>query len=80
VTIRAAAADPSFWKWQLDIMVNGQDTAFLGLGEQPLATPTDIFLWDTRSIADGDHVLRLRVVRRDGNYDEFFVPVSVHNS
>ncbi len=80
VAVRAAADDPAFWKWQLDVLVNGQQAAFLGLGEQPSAAPTDILLWDTATVPDGDHVLRLRVVRRDGNYEEYFVPVSVHNS
>ena len=68
------------WAGQLDVLVNGQSPTFLSLGEQPAATPGDLFLWDTTSLPDGDHVLRLRVVRRDGNYDEFFVPVNVRNS
>jgi hypothetical protein len=30
-------------------------------------------LWDTASIPDGSYQLRLRVVRTDGNYDEYYV-------
>jgi hypothetical protein len=30
-------------------------------------------LWDTALIPDGSYQLRLRVVRTDGNYDEYFV-------
>jgi len=30
-------------------------------------------LWDTTVIPDGQYSLRLRVVRVDGNYDEYFV-------
>jgi hypothetical protein len=29
--------------------------------------------WDTTRVADGTYMLRLRVVRKDSNYDEFFV-------
>jgi hypothetical protein len=38
-------------------------------------------LWDTTIIADGLYSLRLRIVRLDGNYDEYFVRgVQVVNS
>jgi hypothetical protein len=40
-----------------------------------------IALWDTTIIPDGVYSLRLRVVRADGNYDEYFVRgIQVNNT
>ncbi len=79
VSIQGAASLPDFWKWQLDILVGGQTASFLAVGEQPAPAPTSLFAWNTAGYPNGDHVLRLRVVHRDGNYDEYFAPVTIAN-
>lgn len=78
-TVVAVAALPDFGKWQLDLLLNSTDATFLGLGEWPVPAPTALLTWDSARYPNGDHTLRLRVVRRDGNYDEFYVPVRVQN-
>ena len=79
VPIQAMAALPNFWKWQLDLLINGQNATFLALGEQPVPAPAPLFALNTAQFPNGNHVLRLRVVRRDGNYDEFYTPVTIAN-
>ena len=70
---------PSFWKWQLDLLIGGSDPTFLAVGERPAPTPTGLFAWNSALYPNGQHTLRLRVVRRDGNYEEYFVPVTIQN-
>jgi hypothetical protein len=46
------------------------------VGNSPFSVPVvqgRLALWDTTVIPDGVYSLRLRVVRLDGNYDEYFV-------
>jgi hypothetical protein len=46
------------------------------VGRSPFTVPVvqgRLALWDTTIIPDGLYSLRLRVVRLDGNYDEYFV-------
>lgn len=46
------------------------------VGGSPFTVPVvqgRLGLWDTTIIPDGIYSLRLRVVREDGNYDEYFV-------
>jgi hypothetical protein len=78
-TVVAVASLPDFGKWQLDLLLNGSDATFLGLGEAPAPAPSPLLTWDSARYPNGDHTLRLRVVRRDGNYDEYYVPVRLQN-
>ncbi|MBK8051233.1 MAG: transglycosylase domain-containing protein [Anaerolineales bacterium] len=80
VAIQAVAATPNFWKWQLDLLVNGADASFIAIGEQPAPGPTNLVGFDTTRYPNGSHLLRLRVVRRDGNYDEYYMPITISNS
>ena len=69
-TIKGYASDPSFSKWQLDLLPGGDGNGaiFLALGEKP----GDLsYTLDTTGLPNGEHALRLRVVRPDGNYDEY---------
>ncbi len=69
-TIKGYANDPSFSKWQLDLLPGGDANAaiFLALGEKP----GDLnYTLDTTGLPNGEHAFRLRVVRPDGNYDEY---------
>jgi penicillin-binding protein 1C len=79
VPVQAAAVNPNFWKWQLDLLVNGQSATFLALGEQPVGTPSSLLALNTALFPNGSHTLRLRVVRRDGNYDEYYAPITIAN-
>jgi hypothetical protein len=79
VAIQAAANLPDFWKWQLDVLVGGQSASFIAVGEQPVPAPVPLVAWNTANYPNGEHVLRLRVVHSDGNYDEYFSRVTIAN-
>ena len=82
VTVRALADDPQFAKWQLDLLPAGaaDQVTFLALGEQPQVTAADLAVLDTTRFRDGTYTLRLRVVRRDGNYDEYANQIVIANA
>ncbi len=73
IVVQAAANLPDFWKWQLDVLVGGQTAAFVSVGEQPVPAPTPLAVLNTANYPNGDHTLRLRVVHRDGNYEEYYL-------
>lgn len=81
VTVEGRAAHPTFRKWQLDLLINGDpaQATFLALGEKPVASRADLIHWDTTRYPNGDHLLRLRVVHSNLNYDEVFSPVTIAN-
>jgi peptidoglycan/xylan/chitin deacetylase (PgdA/CDA1 family) len=81
VEVRGLASRPDFAKWQLDLLPEGkvEQASFLALGETPLTNIGSLALLDTTRVADGSYTLRLRVVGQDGNYDEYFTPVTVAN-
>ena len=75
VTITGSADHPDFARWELaygpdpnpkDVWQPFAD------GKQTVHDGT-IGTWNTGVIADGGYMLRLRVVRKDSNYDEAFV-------
>ncbi len=82
ISIDGVAKHPQFRKWQLDLLKGGDpdQATFLALGEEPLDQAGQLFQLDTTNFPDGDHTLRLRVVRQDTNYDEYFTPIVVDNS
>ena len=73
VEVMGVAADPNFMKWQLDVLPGGDanKAIFIALGDKPAAEPTLLATIDTTKFPDGEHALRLRVVRNDSNYDEY---------
>ena len=79
VPIMAIADHPAFVKWQLDLMINGTQENFLSVGSWAAPQPSQLFTWDTALYPNGNHLLRLRVVRSDYNYDEYFAPVTIGN-
>jgi hypothetical protein len=79
VPIAAVANHPEFVKWQLDLLVNGSQEVFLAAEGWAAPQATQLFTWDTALYPNGDHRLRLRVVRKDYNYDEYFAPVTISN-
>ncbi len=75
----AVADHPTFRKWQLDLLLDGERETFLAVGEHPASAPTELFRWDTTRYPDGAHLLRLRVVYAGMNYEEHFQPIIIAN-
>ncbi len=78
VTVTGYASDPNFMKWQLDLLPGGDASAagFLALGEtQGVFTYT----LNTIGLPNGEHALRLRVVRNDSNYTEYTTKFTIAN-
>jgi hypothetical protein len=75
LVIKGTAAHPSFWKYEVYFAPepNPNDQwQLLGLYEAQV-TDGRLETWDTTLVPDGTYSLRLRVVRTDGNYDEYYV-------
>ncbi|RME09203.1 MAG: hypothetical protein D6802_12675 [Ardenticatenia bacterium] len=84
VSIQGTATHPDFWKYEVHFApgLNPPNEAWsvLLVSEQPVVNG-QLAVWNTATVPDGTYSLRLRVVRRDGNYEEIIVrPVSVQNS
>lgn len=81
VAITGVAHGSNFAKWQLDLLPAGQaDSAyFIATGDAPQTQPAEMASLVTTRFADGPYGLRLRVVRRDGNYDEYTTPIMIAN-
>ncbi len=82
VEIRGVANSPNFDKWQVDLLLNGaEDKAILvQRGSAPRTYEGNLGQIDTMQFPDGDHVLRLRIVRLDGNYDSFYTRIAIDNT
>lgn len=77
VPIEGSATHPQFQKYEIHFgpQPNPGDQ-WTPIGGSPFGVPVvqgRLGLWDTTIIPDGVYSLRLRVVRLDGNYDEYFV-------
>ena len=81
VEVTGIAQDPAFRKWQLDILLNGDEkqTAFIAVGEKPLPEAGLLTTLDTTLYPNGHHRLRLRVVHNKLNYDEYFAAITIDN-
>ncbi len=81
VQIQGTATHPDFWKYELAAAPLGTENWFnIAISETHVVNGV-LGVWDTRTVADGPYSIRLRVVRRDGNYDEYFVRnVTVNNA
>jgi len=78
VEIKGNANDPKFSKWQLDLLPGAKADAAIFLAADTKSGPFSYTL-DTSPYPNGDHALRLRVVRPDGNYDEYITKVTIAN-
>lgn len=82
LVIKGTATHPSFWKYEIYYAPepNPNDQwHLLGLYEAQIIDGR-LEIWDTTLVPDGTYSLRLRVVRVDGNYDEYYVrQISVVN-
>ncbi len=73
VQIQGTAVHQDFWKYEVAAAPQGTQNWFnIGGAEAPVQNGV-LAVWDTRTVPDGPYTIRLRVVRRDGNYDEYFV-------
>jgi lipoprotein-anchoring transpeptidase ErfK/SrfK len=81
VEIQGVASHPSFRKWQLDLLIDGNaaDATFIAWGEDPLTAAGRIATLNSADYPDGDHLLRLRVVHSNLNYEEYFTPITFAN-
>ena len=84
VSIQGTATHPEFWKYEVAYSPepNPEDQWILiGMVHETQVVDNVLETWDTTLLPDGNYSLRLRVVRRDGNYDEYFVrEVAVANT
>lgn len=75
VVIVGSAASPNFQFYKIEFGVgpNPNQWAIIGsIHEQPVVNG-QLEAWDTTGLPDGVYSLRLQVVKKDGNYDEFFL-------
>lgn len=81
VSVQGTALHPTFRKWQLDLLLDGdaQRAHFVALGEQPVSAAGELAQLDSTLYHNGKHVLRLRVVYQGLNYDEYFTPITIAN-
>jgi hypothetical protein len=84
VSIQGTATHPEFWKYEVAYGQEpnpGEQWILIGAVHETQVVDNVLETWDTTLLPDGDYSLRLRVVRRDGNYDEYFVrQISVANT
>lgn len=82
VEISGVATHETFRKWQLDLLIDGDEAqaTFLAVGEEQLPTRTPMAALDTALYPQGRHLLRLRVVHSNLNYDEYTMPIAIGSS
>jgi lipoprotein-anchoring transpeptidase ErfK/SrfK len=82
VSVQGVAVHPTFRKWQLDLLIDGDERQahFLALGEEPVPAAAVLATFDSTNYHNGKHTLRLRVVYFGLNYDEYFTPIRIRNS
>jgi hypothetical protein len=75
VVIEGTAAHPQFWKYEIHygIEPNPSDWVMIGQVYENAVVNGRLETWNTELVPDGTYSLRLRVARRDGNYDEYYV-------
>ena len=77
VSIEGTADDPDFWKYELHYNpVPGNKDLWTAIEGTPFMTAVvegELGTWDTAAVDDGTYGLRLRVVRLDGNFDDYTV-------
>jgi len=73
LVIKGTATHPNFWKYEVHYALEPTNQwVVLGVHETEVVDGR-LEVWDTTQVPDGSYSLRLRVVRKDGNYDEYFV-------
>ncbi len=73
VPVSGSALHPDFDRYELYYTVEpGENWVFIGEPGRQQVNNGFLANWNTGGLPDGNYSLRLRVVRRDGNYDEGF--------
>jgi hypothetical protein len=76
VPIEGSANHPQFQKYEVQFGPEpNPGDQWMPVGDSPFTVPVvqgRLALWDTNIVPDGVYSLRLRIVRLDGNYDEYF--------
>lgn len=86
VAIEGTADHPEFWKYEVRVAPGLNPTASDDQWLRVLVREERVFggqlaVWNTASVPDGVYTLRLRVVRLDGNWQDFDVrPLNVSNA
>lgn len=86
VSIEGTASHPEFQKYEVRLAAglnpNVADAQWIRLNISESAVVNgQLAVWDTSAVADGAYILRLRVVRRDSNYQDFDIaPINVANT
>ncbi len=82
VAVNGVAHTADFAKWQLDLLPgdDASNAVFLGVGETAAPAASKLAQFDSARFPDGAYKLRLRVVRRDGNYEEHFTAITIANT
>ncbi|MEZ4766891.1 MAG: hypothetical protein R2844_00485 [Caldilineales bacterium] len=71
VQVTGSALHPEFDRYELYYTVEpGENWVFIGEPGRQQVSNGFLATWNTGGLPDGNYSLRLRVVRRDGNYDE----------
>jgi len=75
VVIIGSADDPNFWKYEVHYAREpvGSNWVLIGVVHERPVRDGVLETWDTTLVPDGAYSLRLRVVRKDGNYTEQYV-------
>jgi hypothetical protein len=77
----AATANFSFYKIEFGAGANPSSWTIIGDTHDTPVVSSQLETWDTTRLADGVYSLRLRAVKKDGNYDEVLVrAITVTNS
>ncbi len=80
-TVKGVGRSDDFRKQQVDLLPGGvEDKAvYIGRNARARTTPGTLTEFDTTQFPDGEHVLRYRVVRQDGNYDTYYTRIIIDN-
>lgn len=76
VSISGTAVHPDLWKYEVHFAPEpgtGDQWSLIGSVHEVPVVDGLLEVWDTTTVPDGAYSLRLRVVRRDGNYEEVFL-------
>ena len=77
----AATANFAFYKLEFGPGANPGSWTDIGVTHDTPVVNSQLETWDTTRLVDGVYSLRLRAVKKDGNYDEVFVrELTVNNS
>jgi hypothetical protein len=79
VEVRGVATDPRFRRVEIALLRSGDENAATFIGRVQSEANGTILGFDSTRYPDGAHTLRMRVVRTDGNYTEYFTPIVIRN-